>query len=44
MPFTVNQLAEAAKVGLDFYMKNNPAAQLAAARAIADAINETVRR
>lgn len=38
MPFTVNQLAEAAKVGLDFYMKNNPVDQVSVDRPLLKAL------
>lgn len=38
MPFTVNQLAEAAKVGLDYYMKNNPIDQISVDRPLLKAL------
>lgn len=39
MPFTVNQLAEAAKVGLDFFVKNKPVDQISVDRPFMNALN-----
>jgi hypothetical protein len=40
MPFTAGQLAEAAKVGLDFYLKNNPVDQIAVDRPLMNELNK----
>jgi hypothetical protein len=39
MPFTSDQIAQAAKVGLDFYVKNNPVDQIAVDRPLMSALN-----
>lgn len=39
MPFTVNQLAEATKVGLDYHVKNKPIDQISVDRPVLSALN-----